>query len=221
MELKEILNENVLFSLLDVETKVTVEKMAIVRSYNKDHWITHYGDMWPYLFVVGEGVVTALKESQEGRSLIVAQFIPGDVFWGLSFFLDNTPTPASLVSTETSRIFIWSREQLLPVLLSNGKMTWALVTLMVQRMLLASDMVEGLAFQPVVGRLAQFLLDRFGGEAGDTVSRDLTLEEMAAHIGTTREMVCRLLYKLSDQGIIEITRTEFKFKNRNKLKLFV
>jgi DNA-binding transcriptional regulator LsrR (DeoR family) len=32
---------------------------------------------------------------------------------------------------------------------------------------------------------------------------------MAARIGSTREMVCRLLYKFSDEGLIKITRTEF------------
>jgi CRP-like cAMP-binding protein len=92
---------------------------------------------------------------------------------------------------------------------------------MVKRMLLASDIVEGLAFQPVVGRLAQFLLDHFKESSGDKVSRDLTLEEMAAHIGTTREMVCRMLNKLAQRGLIEITRTEFEFKDRNGLKKLI
>jgi len=221
MELNEIMNMSPIFLTLDSETKVKLENLAITRRYKREHWVTHYGDIWPYLFVISEGVITALKESPEGRSLIVAQFEPGDVFWGLSFFLENAPTPAALVSTQASRIHIWSRQQLLPIILANGGMSWELTTLMVQRMLLASDIVEGLAFQPVVGRLAQFLLDRFGDETEEKISRDLTLDEMAAHIGTTREMVCRLLHKLSDQGIIEITRTEFVFKNRKELKAVI
>jgi hypothetical protein len=33
---------------------------------------------------------------------------------------------------------------------------------------------------------------------------------MAARIGSTREMVCRLLYRFSESGAILINRTEFK-----------
>ena len=80
----------------------------------------------------------------------------------------------------------------------------------------ASDIVEELAFQSIPGRLARLLIDRYGGEDGP-VARDLTLDDMAAHIGTTREMVCRALYRFADDGMIEITRTEFSFKDRDLL----
>ena len=32
---------------------------------------------------------------------------------------------------------------------------------------------------------------------------------MASRIGTTREIVCRILHRFAEQGPIEITRTEF------------
>ncbi len=221
MELISLLQQNSLFSCLDHKTKVEIALKAITRNYEIDHWITHYGDIWPYLFIIERGQITALKESPEGKSLIVAQFNPGEIFWGLGFFLQDMPTPASLIATKSSKIHIWSRDLLLPILLENGRMSWELTTLMVQRMMLASEIVEGLAFQPVIGRLAQFLLDRFGENDGEVVSRDLTLDEMAAHIGTTREMVCRMLSRLSLHGLIEITRTEFIFKDRKGLRSIV
>jgi hypothetical protein len=40
---------------------------------------------------------------------------------------------------------------------------------------------------------------------------------MAARIGTTREMVCRALYRFADDGIIEINRTEFLISNKTLL----
>jgi CRP/FNR family transcriptional regulator len=159
-----------------------------------------------------------MKESVEGRSLIVARFGREEVFWGLGFFLEEAPTPAALIATEQSKIYLWSRDLLLPILLENGKMAWEISTLMVKRMLLASDIVEGLAFQPVISRLAQFLIEHFGEDEGEKISRDVTLDEMAAYIGSTREMVCRMLQKLSGHGLIDITRTEFTFTNREGLR---
>ena len=47
---------------------------------------------------------------------------------------------------------------------------------------------------------------------------DLTLDEMAARIGSTREMVCRQLYKMADQGVIRINRTEITIEDLGTLK---
>jgi hypothetical protein len=46
----------------------------------------------------------------------------------------------------------------------------------------------------------------------------MTLDEMAARIGTTREMVCRQLYRFADQGAIQINRTEFMITDQGQLK---
>ena len=164
------------------------------------------------------GGIQAVKESIEGRCLIVTQFGPGELFWGLAFFIEDAPTPAALVATQDTRIKIWSRENFLPFLFENGRLSWDLTTLVVNKLLQASDLVEGLAFQPIAGRLANFLDEWFSEGEGDKVSRDLTLDEMAAHIGTTREMVCRMLQKFSTQGFIELTRTEFIFTDREGLR---
>ena len=108
--------------------------------------------------------------------------------------------------------------KLLPILLRNGQMSWELSRLMVSFMQRASNIVEELAFQPIPGRLARLLLERYNGGKDSPVARDLTLDEMAAHIGSTREMVCRALYRFSDDGLIEITRTEFLFTDQEKLE---
>jgi transcription initiation factor IIE alpha subunit len=46
----------------------------------------------------------------------------------------------------------------------------------------------------------------------------LTLEELASRVGTTREIVCRILYRFAEQGAIQINRTEFTFLNRRLLE---
>jgi CRP-like cAMP-binding protein len=74
-----------------------------------------------------------------------------------------------------------------------------------------------MAFQPVAGRLAKLLIDTAQEESQKTIDRSLTLDEMAARIGSTREMVCRFLHRFADEGIIDITRTEYSITNRERL----
>lgn len=216
--LAEKLAANEIFSWLSASDLEQLAQIATSRRYRRDEWLVLYDEPWPYLFWVENGLITALKESPEGRSLIIATINPGEIFWGTAFFNDESPMPVALVSSEPSKIHLWSRERLLPIMLRNGRMSWELSRLLVARMQHASEMVEELAFRPITGRLAHLLLERYGGEKGRPVARDLTLDEMAARIGSTREMVCRALYRFSDDGLIEITRTEFRFTAPEKLE---
>ncbi|MEW5828974.1 MAG: Crp/Fnr family transcriptional regulator, partial [Chloroflexota bacterium] len=180
-----------------------------------------FGDIWPYLLLVADGVVEALKESSEGRSLHVGCFGSGEVFWGLALFHEDAPMPVSLEAREDTHLYLWSRAAILSILLRNGGASWELSCLMADRMQHASDLVEGLAFRPVAGRLARLLLDHFE-QAGDaSISRNLTLDEMAARVGSTREMVCRALYNFSDKKLIEVTRTEFVLADRDGLSRLI
>ena len=217
----ELLKQNIIFAHLGNSDQHALTTTALSRGYKRGEWIAHYGELWPYLFLVESGKVTAVKESAEGRSLIIVSISPGEIFWGAAFYQDDAPNLAALVADEDSRIHLWSRECMLPVLLRNGRVSWELSRLMVNRMQRASDIVEELAFQPVAVRLAGFLVDHFKGNESEWVSRDLTLDEMAAHIGSTREMVSRLLHRFANQGLIEITRTEFTFTDRKGLKQIV
>ena len=216
--LPDLLAQSPVFSQLKHQELAQLCELARPREYQKGEWITHYGETWPYLFVVEKGVVTAVKESEDGRSLIIVALEPGEIFWGAAFFQDGAPNLAALVAKEPSCIHLWSYEKLRPFIDKHAQISWELARLLVRRMQRASDIVEELAFQPVAGRLAKFLVNRFGESAGGRVSRSLTLVEMAAHNGTTREMVCRILHRFAGQGAIEITRTEFKFTDLEQLK---
>ena len=219
--LETIINRNPLFASLSTNERRLLIGAAACREYSEGQWVAHNGDIWPYLFIIEKGAITARKESASGRSLLAAEFEASDVFWGLAFFLEDAPMPASLAASSECRIHLWSRDQLLPLLLENGELSWELTRLMVRRMQLASKIVEGLAFQPVAGRLAGWLMERYGEAGGEPVSRDMTLDEMAAHIGTTREMVCRALYRFAEDGAVVINRTEFMIADSEALGHYI
>ena len=190
---------------------------STARQFQKGDFLTMQGDFWPYLFLVLRGQVNAQKMSVEGRNLIVTSLHAGDLFWGLAFFQEDTPMPVSLEAVKPTQVRLWSRQDLLPFLLQNGQVAWNLSCLMVRRMSQASEIIHTLAFQPVAGRLARFLVD-LSPEQKSPVARSLTLDEMAAHVGSTREVVCRFLQRFANDGLIDITRTEFTINDMDGLK---
>lgn len=216
-----LLQQNPVFAAFAPADLDELVQSGSTRSYQRGEKVVLYGDVWPYIFMVGKGSIEAVKESGEGRILRVASFGAGELFWGLAFFQEDAPMPVTLDAREDSSIHLWSRDSILPILMRNGRSSWELSRLLADRMQGASILVDGLAFHPVAVRLARLLLDNFEVAGDSSISRHLTLDEMAARIGSTREMVCRALYGFSDKKLIEVTRTEFVLTDRDGLAKLV
>lgn len=214
-----LLADHPLFKNLPDNTLDDLARGAIKKTNTSQEIIVHQEDVWPYLFYLAKGEINAVKQSPEGRTFIATSLKSGDVFWGLSFFIKGAPMPIFLQAKLDSTIYFWSREDLIPIIKENGIMAWKLCQMMIERMQLASGIVEDLAFHPVMTRLAGLLLEIFGDAEDEFMARDLTLEDMASHIGTTREMVCRHLYRFAEEGAIEIRRTELRITNREFLEM--
>jgi CRP-like cAMP-binding protein len=216
-DLQRMLIDTEPFARFDEEGISKLEALSLRRRYDDGEFVTCNGDLFPYLLLVEDGAIEAIKESAEGRSLVVLTLRRGEVFWGLTFFDEQAVMPVAMRSIGESSLIMWSREDLLPVMLDYSEVLWSLCGLFAHRVQRASDIVEDLAFQPVSGRIAKLLLDKFGGKESKPVARSLTLDEMAARVGTTREMVCRVLYRFSDDELIQITRTDFTLVDENRL----
>lgn len=213
-----IIKSNPLFNSIDERILKRISAAAARKDLKKGEFLVHQGEIWPYLFLVVRGTIVAEKDSSDGKTLVAATFGTGDVFWGLAFFLDGSPMPAAYKGFEDGQIILWSRNDLEPILRENGTLSWELGKLAVKRMLTASEIIESMTFQPIAVRLARLLMG-IKTKNQNSIERSLTLDEMAARIGSTREMVCRLLYKFSDEGLIKITRTEFTIIDAETLNM--
>lgn len=212
------ISRNKVLSALPLTSREFLVNHASLRNLTKGQILVLSGEVWPYLLLVTEGKVQAIKESSEGRSLVVGTFLPADIFWGLAFFDEESPMPVTLIATERTSLYLWNRDILVPVLQRESEVSWRLCLMMIERMKQVSMIVEEMAFQSVDRRLARLLLDHFTDSENDLMERHMTLDEMAAQIGTTREMVCRMLYRFSNNEMIQVTRTEFVLTDREKLR---
>lgn len=214
-------SNNPIFNVLSESKLEAVIQAASAHKYKKGQIISNAGDIWPYFFLIKSGAVQALKRSLEGRSLVVTTFVRGDIFWGLAFFYEFMQMPVALEASEDSTIYLWSADGLHPFLKENGHFSWELSRLMIYKMARASEILEDMAFQPVAGRLAKLLMETGQELNKGYIYRSLTLDEMAARIGSTREMVCRFLHRFADDKIIDITRTEYRIVDQDRLNELV
>jgi CRP/FNR family transcriptional regulator len=215
--LEDFLVSAPVFRQLGEYQRRNIHRSAIGKHYREGEYLAHYGDPWPYVFVVAKGMVAVRKFSSEGRSMGALRLMPGQSFWSPTIF-DGNPLPASLEARADGDIYLWRQDDLLPLVRQSPDALWDLCALLISRIRQASEIVEDLAFQSVNGRLAGLLYKQYHENKDVHIPRTLTLDEMAGIIGTTPVMVCKILSNFAADGLIAVKRTEFEVANPERLR---
>lgn len=175
------------------------------------------GEPWPNVAFIASGQAEWVMLSPEGKRQVVFNLGACDVIWGHTIF-DDQPMPASLEVTQCAELLLWPREVIVPIVSRNPQAVWETGRVLVHYMRHVREVVYGFAFHPVAGRLARLLLTHYQQAQGDSAPRDLTLDQMADTVGTTRELVSRTLHRFANDGLIQINRVELTFLDREKLE---
>jgi len=214
------LAENPVFNKIPAAELDTLVSRAIHRRLKSPEYLCMQGDIWPYVIYVHSGRLRWIMLSAGGKEHQLFTIEPREVFWAHSFF-DDQPMPASLVASKSTTVYLWSRDTILPILYQYPKAIFEITRKLTEIMRHAREVIYGLAFHPVAGRLARFIMDNLDDTENPTFERDMTLDEIAAVCATSPEVVCRLLYQLQDDGLLSITRTRIVLNDIDALKKLV
>ncbi len=203
------LAKNEVFSNVKQEDLEFLAQCSITRTLRDGEYLSHQGDDWPKVLFVESGEIIWALTSPAGKEKILFTIKPGEDFWSHSIF-DGKPIPASLYAIGDTKIRLWSKEDILTVVQRNPGAIWAVTCRLIGIMRHAREIIYGLAFQPVSARLSQLILDRFHDEDDLLAERDLTLDQIAAMISSTPQVVCRVMYQFQEEGLMELSRATIK-----------
>lgn len=213
----DCLSQAPVFSKLTERDRQELMDCAIEKKYSPEEYVCWQGEDWAYAAYISTGKLEWAMLSPEGRRQVVFSLKPCDVVWGHSL-VDNLPMPASLQAREDAVLYLWERDVILPIILRNAEAAWDVSRVLIHYMRRVREVVYGFAFHPVAGRLARLLLSHYALVDDESALRDLTLDQMADTVGTTRELVSRTLHRFADEGIIRVSRVELAFLDREKLE---
>jgi CRP/FNR family transcriptional regulator len=156
------------------------------------------------MYLVYEGRVRIYKASPEGREQVLTVARPGETFAEVPVF-DGGPNPASADAMEPSVVYLFPIADLNALVRTSPEIALGVIRVFAMRLRHLTRLVEDLSFRHVTARVAKLLLQAAQGEGAAAGSR-LTQQEMAAMIGTAREVVARSLRNLEQQGAIQVQR---------------
>ena len=199
-----MLEDVAIFSGLNPAELELLEHHMVTRSFKKNTIIINEGDEASTFFIIITGAIKVFLSNKEGKEIIINAQGPGDHFGELAL-LDGAPRSASVITTEKSTIGVISKEDFHHVLSRNTDLALNLIRELTRRVRFLSDNVRTLALMDVYGRVAKVLLGMAQEEDGKMVINNRpTQQDIANHIGASREMVARILKDLSTGNYITI-----------------
>ncbi|HEU5401442.1 MAG TPA: Crp/Fnr family transcriptional regulator [Terriglobales bacterium] len=207
-----------LFAHLSPESLRLLVERLVQRHCAPGEMVFSEGQACEGLYLVEAGLVKLYKVSKDGREQVVATHGPGQTLSELPM-IDGERYPFSAVALVTSVLFFISTENLQILCHNEPGCTGQVLRIVAARLRTALGMIEELSFATVRARLAAYLLRTAGAKSlqnGYVVQLPAN-HEIAAHIGTVRELVSRHLARLQLKGIVRITGRTMQVLDVNAL----
>ena len=160
------------------------------------------------LYVVVEGAIRAYRVSADGREQVIHVERADATLAEVPVF-DGGPYPSSAAAEEDSVVLFIRREDVLRLCIERPQISLAALKLLAARMRNCAALVERLSLRDVDRRVAQLLLEEasdHGRRSGDAVEFQLALthQQIAARVGSVREVVSRAITRLQHGGLIQV-----------------
>jgi CRP/FNR family transcriptional regulator len=199
------LKRTALFKELDDMTLSLLAQHAAPRHYRKDEILFLAGEEAQGLFVIVSGSVRAFREN-EGREQVIHVEHAGATVGEVPVFDDGTYPSTVAAEVDTDTLFLHKRD-VRRLSLQHPEIPLAAVKVLASRLRRCAELVEALSLKEVGQRVARFLVSearRHGQPTSDGVCLTLTQtnQQIAAHVGSVREVISRALSRLQHDGLI-------------------
>jgi CRP-like cAMP-binding protein len=197
-----------LFEELDENTIRLLAERAFERRFQKDEVLFVSGEEARGLYVIVEGAVRAFRVSLDGREQVIHVERAGATIAEVPVF-DNGTYPSTAAAEEPTVTLFIDKRDVLHLCLEHPEITLAALRVLAGRLRRCAELVEALSLREVGQRLARFLVAearRSGTRTNNGTWMDLTQtnQQIAARIGSVREVVSRALARLQHEGLIVV-----------------
>ena len=177
--------------------------------FNKGDSIFNEGDTDHRMYLLERGRVKLVRHSRDNRVQLLSIHTPGEILGEIPVFdPSGGPRTASAISLTNNTQVLWlENDVLFKWINENPRVAVDMLQVLAARMRANNEHISDLVFMDVPARLAKTLLNlasRFGepNSEGLRVDHNLTQEELAQLVGSSRETVNKALMDFANRGWI-------------------
>jgi CRP/FNR family transcriptional regulator len=200
-------------AIADMKLLEEISRQGQVRRFKAGEWIMEPGQYMNSVPIVIEGSVKILRPDADGKEVFLYYLNPGDTC-ALSLTCCNANLPSEIrAEAEEDSVIIaiplkahndWSREY------SQWKEFVALTYQNRFQELLRA--IDDIAFKNMDERLLSYLTSKSSQIKSRTLR--VTHSDIARELGTSREVISRLLKKLETEGLVQLGRNRVELMDR-------
>ena len=192
------------------------EGLRLIR-YERGEVVFWQGEPCPGLQIIENGMVKLFKVSPQGRELIVNIFKEKATFAEVPVF-DGGLTPVNVAALEESDIWQVDAVVIRRLMQKHPELNRQVMLNLAKNLRMMVGIIEEVSFYQVTHRLARLLIQMTPEQLAGTDSARLTQDQLAARLGTVREVVARSLRDLERSGAIRVERRQIQVLDERVLK---
>ncbi len=205
MEHKELFNTIPLFDNIPEDQLRVLIALCEVKHFPKNQMVFTVGEQSYSLYIILKGQLRAYLDDENGKRIMLSTMGTGDFFGELSLLSDH-PRSANVRTVTQCELATISKPNFDKFLIDNPTVTSPIIGSLINRIYHLTDKLSNLVFQDVYGRVVQVLNDHAEEDNGVTMIGPIKQQEIANVIGSSREMVSRILKDLRIGGYISIVK---------------
>lgn len=195
---------------------------VLERRFSPGELIFSEGEPCAGFFVIQSGNVRIFKSSASGREQVLSIDGPGGSIAELPVF-DGGSYPASAEALNDTTLLFVSKQDFQALCLQHPQVALKVLRVVGARLRRLVGIIEELSFTTVRSRLAALLVrlaksEGKKGHQGHEITLPAHNQELAAQIGTVRELVSRNLSRFQAEGLIRMDGREIVIPDLKKLQ---
>lgn len=213
----EILDKYSFFNELNKDDQQIIKDSLIIKKFETDYTLIHEGNSCLGFSLIISGSIRVYKLSGKGKEVTLYKLCPGDTcYLSISCMLSNKNYPAFAEVLEPTKIvfipsnifynFIYNTMEFQKFMFENLYCKFNEVI----------SVLEEVAFERMDVRIAKYLL-QCSNYANNTKFLYLTQDKIASEVGTSREVVSRMLTDFRNKDIIASQRGKITILDFDKL----
>jgi CRP/FNR family transcriptional regulator, cyclic AMP receptor protein len=221
-DVDEVLAWTGLFQGVELSAVSALTKQLNLVDFPRGHTLFVEGQPGDRLYIIVSGKVKIGRRCPDGRENLLTIMGPSDMFGELSILDPGPRTSSATAITDLCAVSI-HREALRAWMVERPEITERLLRVLARRLRRTNDNVADLIFTDGPGRVAKQLLQlaqRFGTQEDGAlrVTHDLTQDEIAQLVGTSRETVNKALADFAHRGWITLEGKSVLISNCERLR---
>jgi CRP/FNR family transcriptional regulator len=217
-----VLRKTPLFASLTQNELQALAARTIRRRFQRGELLFGEGDPCTGLFLVASGKIRIFKLSPSGREQVLAIEGPGSSFAELPVF-DGGNYPAAASASEDAEVLFVSRKDFQNFCREHPEVGLKVIAVVGSRLRRLVGIIEDLSFTTVRQRLITLILrlaQASGSPSKEGVRVELTMshQDLAAELGTVRELISRNLSRLQAEGFLDVDGRKIMVKDLAGLK---